>query len=84
MADNTYESLLKDKEKKGALECDVSFKVSSSEMETLTKKAESLEMSIGELIRIYVVKTPLLDGSVFDKSKGKKNRNTAVNKGGEE
>lgn len=59
-------------EMKSDLDREVSFKLSDSEMEILNKKADALGMEIGDLVREYLLQTPMFDGSVFEEKKAKK------------
>ena len=72
MADGLFERLKKEKEKQGDLVNEVTIKIGDKELETLTKKADIVGLSVSELLREYVCQTGAFDGSVFAEKKVKK------------
>lgn len=75
MSDKIFEELLKKASVNSALDSEVMIKVSADELTTLRKKAAKLEMSIEDLVRVYVVNTTAFDKSHFE---GKKSSRKAV------
>lgn len=75
MSDKIFDDLLKKASVNSALDSEVMIKVSADELTTLRKKAAKLEMSIEDLVRVYVVNTTAFDKSFFE---GKKSSRKTV------
>lgn len=82
MADVDYVELKNEVDKNSGLDYEITLKVSASEMGIIEKKATALGMEAGELMRVYVLKTPVFDGSVFGKKRAKIMQVASIKEGG--
>lgn len=71
MADNNFAKLLREKENRVELVHEVAIKVGDKELEILEKKAEVLGVTVGEILRNYLLPTGIFE-DVFSEKKAKK------------
>lgn len=69
--DKLFENLKSNAEKKLAITQQIEVGVSDDEMAIISKKSGVLGMSVGELIREYILTTAAFDNSPFEEKKGK-------------
>jgi hypothetical protein len=79
MADMVYEQLKKLSEKKEEFSEELLVPISKRERAILEKKAASVGINVGELLRVYLIKIQAFDNSCFEKKKGEKMNSEGVN-----